>query len=642
MMARVALLLFLLALCWGSSLGEGVNINSPGAVNGDTQDKLDRLVALKKIYDMGIIGTEEYQARKTKLVDEISGVKYAPAGNGTIYSPQLKFLLNQFNQGLPRSYQDILPTGDSFWVTSIYLDVGAIDPFGNQVPLDSEIAIQERTLTRYGLNLYDGATWEIALALEGLGHISTIYEANILYPGSTGSNANIGGIIDIRSDTADFNYGSSGVSGTDLPMITLPGNTSRVVAVNGNPTDTTSQTQPGAFFYRMIGPKYFMTDPFTGDYGNAWKYPWPNNDNTTTWNIFGLVHWNDWKPITGENVWAAITGPLQVLWIENGTKIANFNTFNNTPPAVQLALSILPALKALQSPLGSLYHCPKGTKMFPPDPNEQTNVSNENNFSAYAALTMLYELLMNKTVGTTDPILTQAKNDIQKLLQGLESWFQKYILSTPYEGYNVVYQGGHVSFDGVFTPVPIEETGGFAVDCQTWGMTVLGQANVDKWYGQGTAYNIWQATKKFAGYYTPEGLLGGVGYTIVNGTQTNFIWSAEWTWGAIGACEKLSYEYNLAGRADWAHELADDALSMVNLVTQPMVRCANGGWCGGGLVQEDGSYLYANSRFFIPWGWYANPIGATCSTAWAIMHDHNYNPFILGGGYVSPLALPAK
>lgn len=46
--------------------------------------------------------------------------------------------------------------------------VGAIDPFGNQVPLDSQIAIQERTLTRFGLNLYDGATWEIALALEGI------------------------------------------------------------------------------------------------------------------------------------------------------------------------------------------------------------------------------------------------------------------------------------------------------------------------------------------------------------------------------------------------------------------------------------------------------------------------------------------
>ena len=53
-------------------------------------------------------------------------------------------------------------------ITNHIVSVGAIDPFGNRVPLDSEIAIQERTLTRYGLNLYDGATWEIALALEGI------------------------------------------------------------------------------------------------------------------------------------------------------------------------------------------------------------------------------------------------------------------------------------------------------------------------------------------------------------------------------------------------------------------------------------------------------------------------------------------
>jgi len=277
--------------------------------------------------------------------------------------------------------------------------------------------------------------------------------------------------------------------------------------------------------------------------------------------------------------------------------------------------------------------------MFPPDPNEETNVSNENNFSAYAALTMLYEILVNKTVGTTDPILVQAKIDIENLITGLDSWFSKFILSGSYEGFNVVYQGGHVSFGSVFDPAPINETGGFAVDCQTWGMTVLGQKKVDALFGVGTAYNIWQATKKFAGYYNPQQQLGGVGYTIVNGLQTNMIWSAEWTWGAIGACEKLAHEYSLIGRADYAASLTADAQSMASLVAQPVVRCGNGAWCGGGLVQEDGSYLYANSRFFIPWGWYANPIGATCSTAWAIMHKHSFNPFVLGGGFVSPLSL---
>jgi hypothetical protein len=62
----------------------------------------------------------------------------------------------------------------------------------------------------------------------------------------------------------------------------------------------------------MIGPSYTMVDPINGAYANAFRYPHPDNDTTTPWNIAGMIHWNDWKPITGENVWAAIIGPLQV------------------------------------------------------------------------------------------------------------------------------------------------------------------------------------------------------------------------------------------------------------------------------------------------------------------------------------------
>ena len=74
------------------------------------------------------------------------------------YSPQLKFLLDVFNNMLPTSYSDTLPVGAgvNYWTTPMYLVVGSIDPYGNKLPLDSQIATQERTLTHYGLNLYDG------------------------------------------------------------------------------------------------------------------------------------------------------------------------------------------------------------------------------------------------------------------------------------------------------------------------------------------------------------------------------------------------------------------------------------------------------------------------------------------------------
>ena len=43
------------------------------------------------------------------------------------------------------------------------------------------------------------------------------------------------------------------------------------------------------------------------------------------------------------------------------------------------------------------------------------------------------------------------------------------------------------------------------------------------------------------------------------------------------------------------------------------------------------AYLYANKRFRIPFGWWANPVPSLASTAWSVMADKNFNPFILGG-----------
>eukprot|EP01102_Stenamoeba_stenopodia_P001536 TRINITY_DN1133_c0_g1_i2.p1 TRINITY_DN1133_c0_g1~~TRINITY_DN1133_c0_g1_i2.p1 ORF type:complete len:648 (+),score=165.19 TRINITY_DN1133_c0_g1_i2:65-2008(+) len=642
MKSSSVLLLLIVCLAVSTVLSsQKISIRQQRTTNNENQayDDLQALKFLKESYESGLIEEDEYRVRKSAILDRVTGPISSSSSTGNWnstynYNQQINWLLQQFQNGLPRSYDDVLPNGDNFWTTAAYLDIGAIDPFGNPVPLDSQIAIQERTLTRYGLNLYDGATWEIALALSGLGAVAEIYENTVLYTSSTGANPQIGGIIDIRGDTSFYSYGPKGVNGPDLTLVALPGNVSRVPSDgNGNPEKQSVKNIPGAYFYRMIGPNYSMNDPYLGYYAWTWQYPWPNNDSTTTWNIFGEIHWNDWKPITGENVWGTMIGPLQRMWIQNNTNITDFTTFEDAPPAVQLGLSILPALSNMQSPLGSLYHCPKGTNMFPPDPNEAENVSNENNFSAYAATMMLLEVLQNKTTGTSDPILTSAITTLTQITTNLEKWFATYLLSE--EG--VVYQGGHVSFAGQWEPLLINSSaGGFAVDCQTWGMTVLGQQFVDQNYGAGTAYNVWQKTKQLAGYYLPNGSLGGVGYTndtAVNATQ---IWSAEWTFGAINMCNKLAYEYSLIGETDYSESLLADALSMEQALWQQAERDQDDRWIGGGLLQADGSFVYANARFFIPWGWYANPIGSLCSTSWGVMNRHGrFNPFKIGGGFVS-------
>jgi hypothetical protein len=49
------------------------------------------------------------------------------------------------------------------------------------------------------------------------------------------------------------------------------------------------------------------------------------------------------------------------------------------------------------------------------------------------------------------------------------------------------------------------------------------------------------------------------------------------------------------------------------------------------IVQSGKPYLYASKRYQVPFGWYANPIPSTSSTAWMIMLADDYDPFGYGG-----------
>eukprot|EP01120_Amphizonella_sp_Union-15-10_P008340 TRINITY_DN2989_c0_g1_i1.p1 TRINITY_DN2989_c0_g1~~TRINITY_DN2989_c0_g1_i1.p1 ORF type:complete len:667 (-),score=152.82 TRINITY_DN2989_c0_g1_i1:49-2049(-) len=620
--------------------------------SSNDEEQIEAFFRLEKLKNLGLLNEAEYLATKQRLLDSylkirnhkhaVTNLSYSAYGNNTIVlSDQAVWLIKQFNLGMPRSYDDVIPyTGDSFWHSEKYLNVGAFSPTGEKLKYDDQIAIQERALTHTGLNLYDGAVWGVALTLVGAHEYVDVYHRGVLYSSSTGANPTVDGLVSIRADKPEYYYGKSQISGPALAEVTLPDNMTQVYNQDPNCCgDCCEQTStnriPGSYFYRMIGPTYRMNDPLGGNYGWTWKAPpaGPNNDSSTKWNLAGIIHWNDWKPITGENVWAIILGPLQMLWIKNCTNITKFTTFKDAPPELQLALSIIPALQALQSPLGSMYHCPKGTQMFPADPSEETNVSNENNFSAYASFILLQYYLKTFAAGTSDPVLTNALTVVNSLVQGLQQWFSTQLLSVhPIDGEYVIYQGGHVTFDGQF--LPQEGPQAFAVDCQTWGLTVVGAPFFDQHYGQGRAMSVWRSTKKLAGFYL-NGQLAGVGYTVYNSSnanQTNLIWSGEWSWGAVNMCRKLAREYTAMGNTAYAAELMADAQSMIANIKKPMIPCRDGTWCGGGLVQVDGSLLYANDRFFIPWGWYANPIGATSSTGWSVMNDYLYNPFEIGGG----------
>jgi len=263
----------------------------------------------------------------------------------------------------------------------------------------------------------------------------------------------------------------------------------------------------------------------------------------------------------------------------------------------------------------------------PPDPDEGANVSNENNISGFAAISMLMVVLQNNTINAGGSEFGTAINDLKTLQTGLVSWFTNYALA-PVNGTQarIFYQGGHVN-NGAFNPAAINEYGGFAVDCQTWVSAVLGAQFIDNTIAGsvGTAYNIWQQTKEWAGYFMEDGSIGGVGYTK---DPLHKIWTAEWTFGAILMTRNLAYDYNQMGQSQYATSLLADSNMMASnlqLSTKD----------GGMYDEENAAFLYCNHRYKIPWGWYANPIPALCSSAWGIMNAVQFDPFILGGSYPS-------
>lgn len=576
-----------------------------------------------------------------------------------VWNQRMFFLLNNYHSSIPHSYN--IP--DQYFRSEAYMTRGT-----HPEPLDGKEAIEDRVCSVFGLNLYDAGTWTIALALQNEFEIQEVYNRQILYSSTTGRMDEVGGIKDIRGDTSDFKYGKGQVVGASLEMVTMPANMSNPMEKGGK-----NHKIQGAFFYRMIAPCYRCEDPLIGNYAESFRYNQTEmKGKGPSWNTEGAIVWNDWKPITGEQAWAMMVGPMNYLLLKNNGTIPRFKDFASAPAEVQLAISILPAMVAMQSGPGSMYHCPAGSDMWPADESEGTNVSNENNFSGYAGLRMLEFVLANNTDGA-DATLTKAKSDVDKLIAGLEKWFEQGLFSDQQFGGNdvpsgtgpdgkpapgiandgkpvkIVYQGGHVSFGGTYDPVPIQQYSGFAVDCQTWGMATMipymGLEWLEGHLGPQGAYNLWSQVKLRAGHYV-NGTIAGVAFTqdlnltCVNVTKpkdnltcTQYpTWSGEWSYGAMTAVKVIADAYEEKGtNPALVANLRKDAASMRRLVNSP--RKTEGLDEVGGLnnADVDGGILYANRRFFIPWGWYANAVSSLCATSWSVMEGLDFNPFVLGG-----------
>eukprot|EP01062_Namystynia_karyoxenos_P046672 TRINITY_DN3502_c0_g1_i1.p1 TRINITY_DN3502_c0_g1~~TRINITY_DN3502_c0_g1_i1.p1 ORF type:complete len:787 (+),score=207.98 TRINITY_DN3502_c0_g1_i1:77-2362(+) len=441
----------------------------------------------------------------------------------------------------------------------------------------------ETYLTSLGLNIYDGAVWCIAQSLLGNTGAPQSYIDNVLVQHKTAQ------FNDIRGDAK---------CGGDLYSGGCKDPTQSGACGFCYGDNLVTLDKDHAFFFRMIGDYYGLqgtVDQRCPDLGHEWT-------------------WNDYKPVLGENAWANYLGPLTVSYIAGGKSPSAVSG-----SAMTLATNLLVGLRSMRvGDLGGYFYSPHNA-YFRSNMNAGSTVSIENQASLLAGLKAFRWVLASKGSSYHDLWC-----EVDDMIAGLE----KFILSAWNPTKKFFRQGGTYdpktkTFQWVQGDSPE-----FAVDCQTWVSTVLGPELIDKKFGKGTSADLWKLVKQRAGYgKQASGLVKGVGYT--DNSLQGEVYSGEWTFGAINWLRVLA---NYQGySSDVRSELATEATYMRQCIEDELTVSTP---VQKGTTNRP-SVLYADKRYYIPFGWWANRLPATASTGWAVAVDKNWNPFMLNGEYTS-------
>jgi hypothetical protein len=503
----------------------------------------------------------------------------------------------------------------------------------------------ERVYVHGGTNIYDAATWQIAVVLgQTINHFSN---AGTKDSYELANNQN-------KLLTPHYQGDSS----------TRPGNSNRATSkggrfvYNGHYIDDEEK----AYSFRMLPRSWLSNDPLMHSpyesvitLDKSVQLP-PNYR-------LGNITWADYKPITGENAWALLLGPLQAAYI-HFVKGKRQPCIPFDDLSVQNALSVLPTFAAMQSPIGAVYYAaPDKMGVLGDQIVNPHSVSVENNISLYAGLNVLNailhaELLHERQLSSSNKGRINAALKIIKVMidgghvaendptAGLLSFFKNYAWRN-----NEFVQGGFANDPNQNSEwIPVLKPK--AVDTNTWGIAALGAKQIDEWFGFGAAFRNWQHVKQWGGYGVDR-KLWGVGYSDEDGNGINGdgtyrqgVLSAEWTAGAINMVRSMINHYdhvakdssNFSKAKAYAQDLKDDARTMLDgLQTLRIDNYGKTNFPGkpdnyDDLIQVSSKpYLYASKRFMIPFGWNSNPIPSTCATAWVIMLADHFDPFGYAG-----------
>lgn len=520
------------------------------------------------------------------------------------------------NDAVARYFGDYIchPDNTCDVVDSVYSDPFAIlgeglpPNQGTEQQIKSANAQLERIDMAHGADIYDAATWQIALALSAKHGYLDKNKARSLIDNQQERLLN----KDNRATSTSFKYGYGNA-------ITDPAK---------------------AFTFRMVTKDFIVKDPFFDTrYQNSitWDYSpdeMASHSPDTQASDFEYVNsWSDWKPITGENAWAQLIGPIQAEELLANGKI------QPDSKALKNAINMLYAFSAMQSAVGGVYYAPGGS-LGNIGPIPKGEISIENNFSVLGGLQVLKRSLESMPDSNQT---TQALHAIDTLLNGgqtVNSYHTEGLLHFFY--HHAFNRSKGVFYTHGLAPAPDEannwqaddsqEAAALAVDVNTWGIAALGPETIDHWYGKQTALSIWESVRKQGGYFDHEGKLLGVGYTLHN--DKDKIMSTEWTAGAVNALKLMIPYYEKQGVdiSTLKHDLETMQAGIEKLRSDNYLGQGFDGETPNeyytALPKEHGvAYLYASKRFAIPFGWFANTLPSTTSNAWVIMNRLNFNPF---------------
>jgi hypothetical protein len=310
--------------------------------------------------------------------------------------------------------------------------------------------------------------------------------------------------------------------------------------------------------------------------------------------------WNDYRPVLGENSWGHMIAPLQVAFMKYGS-------VQNIPAndiGIMMAINLLPGLERCITSVGGVSYSPNNTLSGSHDTGY--DVSTENNASLYSGLKMLRYILSQK----------QIYLDKLAIVNNLITNIERYIKAS-YDPVNGYFRQGGSYYSGQFQWA--SDGSAFAVDCQTWLMSVVNPILIDIWFGAGTSQTIWKNTKTLGGYKCNPvtGYCAGLGFSH---NQVDQVFSGEWSLGGINMLKIFAAEYSnpsFLTEAKYMRDAIETELTSSDTID---------GYPVNGV-------LYAQRRYYIPFGWWANPVLSTASAAWAVMADRDFNPFYLGGAY---------